>query len=682
VLFRDSAAPSFTLSLPSAQLSKIYGQTDPNIASVRSAVLNAYTGHGADTLTVDVAAAGGGSNTFGVAASEVIAALTGTRAAGANVNGGTPYVYSLSAHPSFNTTVTGTAPTLVIGKASLTSVIGSKTYDGRSDLTLGTSDGMLSLSGVNGETATIATGSATLTGKDFATNGQAVSSITAVGLTTASGATLDLNNYDLTNIPAAGSYNKVDINKATLTVNANADARFVTQSDTSGYKGVYYAGFVAGEDSSVLNGTLSVSRTDSATNVLSGSYAGTLVPTGLTSNNYDIQYVNGNYTILPAAKLLVTTTNQTVTYGTTPTYTTTAEYLDNNNQVISMLSVAGANNNQYTFTDGVGGTVTLALKPYTGTAVAAQSTSGNTVVGNYAIQDLGFTQTGSNFNGIPVFLGTLTVAQKGITPSLSGISKVYDGSTAMDSISVQMAGMLANDALGISGIGAFNQKNVGTNLGYTATSISLGGNDASNYYLVGANTTYSGTDGVITAKALTLAGTTVANKTYDGNTNATITAQGTLTGLVGAETLTLNNLTGTFDTAAVGTHKAVALSASLDNGLNGGLASNYTLDASTAYADITAANNNGGNGGSKPIIHPPKPIIPTDNNSGGGGGDSSGNPYLIVPDSRNNSADSCTPNTLEDCLCETQEPRPVEGIAICYQPKKTASNTPAKGRRG
>jgi hypothetical protein len=36
---------------------------------------------------------------------------------------------------------------------------------------------------------------------------------------------------------------------------------------------------------------------------------------------------------------------------------------------------------------------------------------------------------------------------------------------------------------------------------------------------------------------------------------------------------------------------------------------------------------------------------------------------------------------LEDCLCETQETRAIEGIQICYQPKKTASTPQGVGRK-
>jgi hypothetical protein len=139
---------------------------------------------------------------------------------------------------------------------------------------------------------------------------------------------------------------------------------------------------------------------------------------------------------------------------------------------------------------------------------------------------------------------------------------------------------------------------------------------------------------------------------------------------------------GAFQSSAVSTAAPFSL---YGVALAGADNANYTLQN---YANNTYSSTGvitGTSSKPQPIVHPPKPIIPTDNTSGGGesGGDSSsGNPYLLIPSGRPNSADRCTPNTLEDCLCETQEPRPVEGIAICYQPKKTASTTPAKGRRG
>jgi hypothetical protein len=191
----------------------------------------------------------------------------------------------------------------------------------------------------------------------------------------------------------------------------------------------------------------------------------------------------------------------------------------------------------------------------------------------------------------------------------------------------------------------------------------------------------------ITPLAVSLTSPTVS-KAFDGTTAlptnilpATgLTANNTLSG----DALDVAFVSGAYASSAASSAASFSL---LGVQLSGADAANYSLAnyANSTYTGTGSITGGGGSGGVTPIIHPPKPIIPTDNTSGGGesGGDSSsGNPYLLIPSGRPNSADRCTPNTLEDCLCETQEPRPVEGIAICYQPKKTASTTPAKGRRG
>lgn len=116
VLFRSNTAPSFTLTLPSTQLSKSYGQTDPTLAQVRTAIQTSYSlASGANILTTDVVGAGG-SNTFGLASAEAILALTGSRVSG-ETSAGSPYAYSLSA-PSLNAYVAGASPVLVISGAA------------------------------------------------------------------------------------------------------------------------------------------------------------------------------------------------------------------------------------------------------------------------------------------------------------------------------------------------------------------------------------------------------------------------------------------------------------------------------------------------------------------------------------------------------------------------------------
>jgi hypothetical protein len=273
--------------------------------------------------------------------------------------------------------------------------------------------------------------------------------------------------------------------------------------------------------------------------------------------------------------------------------------------------------------------------------------------------------------------GTLTIDSKDITATYTAAHKTYDGS-ATASITNTTTGLIAGDAASLVYTSAsFADANAGTAKNVNIAGISLTGTDAGNYNLL--NTSASASANIL-KKELSISGAIAADKVADGNTIATLTHLGTLSGFVSNETVLLSSLTGTFDTATAGTNKAVALSATLANGANGGLADNYALENTIIRANIIAASGGGSNTKPAPIV-PPKPILPTqttDAGEGGGNGEgsggSSGNPYLLMPANRPSSADRCTPNTLEDCLCETQESKPVEGLAICYQPKKTAAH--------
>ena len=80
---------------------------------------------------------------------------------------------------------------------------------------------------------------------------------------------------------------------------------------------------------------------------------------------------------------------------------------------------------------------------------------------------------------------------------------------------------------------------------------------------------------------------TASNKVYDGTTAATLTSR-TLTGIVGADSVTLTGGTATFSDANVGTGKTVTATGLA---LSGSSASNYQLSSTTATttANITAA---------------------------------------------------------------------------------------------
>ena len=174
-------------------------------------------------------------------------------------------------------------------------------------------------------------------------------------------------------------------------------------------------------------------------------------------------------------------------------------------------------------------------------------------------------------------VGGQATATAAITPkalTVSGITaadKAYDGTTAatVSTSGATLQGLVAGDTVTVGASGTFADANAGS--GKTVTLASThGGVDAGNYTI----TDQASTTAAITPKALTLAGLTAADKVYDGTTAARLTG-GTLTGMVGGETLNLGGLTGAFADRNAGTNKAVTVSGAITDGT--GLASNYTI---------------------------------------------------------------------------------------------------------
>jgi hypothetical protein len=189
----------------------------------------------------------------------------------------------------------------------------NKTYDGTTSLAS-------SVTGYGNPSGFISGDVVAVTGGPVYSSADAGSRALLQGTVTLAGA--DAGNYSLSWVNGSGT-----ITPAPLTVTANADARFIGMTDTVGYDGVSYHGFVDGQTSGVLGGTLSISRSNAAVGA-AGTYSGVLVPAGLTSNNYSITFVPGTYTIVPADELLVQTTNISTTYGSAPAYAiTSVQYL-------------------------------------------------------------------------------------------------------------------------------------------------------------------------------------------------------------------------------------------------------------------------------------------------------------------------------------------------------------------
>ena len=145
---------------------------------------------------------------------------------------------------------------------------------------------------------------------------------------------------------------------------------------------------------------------------------------------------------------------------------------------------------------------------------------------------------------------------------------------------------MGSETVGVSAAGTFDTKNAGTGKTVTVNSVVLqdgaNGGLASNYQLASGQTATANI-----ARATLGATASATGKTYDGNPTANVSLSG-LSGLVGEETLGVS-AAGTFDTKDAGTGKTVTVnSVVLQNGANGGLASNYQLaSGQTTTADIS-----------------------------------------------------------------------------------------------
>ena len=294
---------------------------------------------------------------------------------------------------------------------------------------------------------------------------------------------------------ALANSNNSQITPASLSIAANNAAKFVIQADTELYNGVVYSGFVNGETaSSALSGTLVINRSNASVNA-SGAYSGVLIPTGLSANNanYNITFVPGNFTIVAANQLLVQITPVTTRYGSTPTYTATAQYLTcsisscpSNGSVntIHTLSPAiyGAS---FNVNDGAGGSAVFTITP----AAVTTSGSDNANVGGYQLSTTNVSTVSSNFSNNIVLTGALTIAPLTLSASqlgISGISKVYNGTSAISGLTLAStqasSSILSGDQVSIMGTGTYADANVGTNKSVTIA-VGLSGADANNYVL-------------------------------------------------------------------------------------------------------------------------------------------------------------------------------------------------------
>lgn len=368
------------------------------------------------------------------------------------------------------------------------------------------------------------------------------------------------------------------ITKATLVVNAKADAKFVGETDVTGYKGIAVTGFVNGETIENITSTgLTITRSNSSTNT-AGNYEGVLVPAGLTASNYTFNYVNGNYSIVPADVLLVKIKDTVFTYGASPVFRVeSAKYFKSGNSVVDLTSTTTVSGDTVKAKDGA------TTSKFNLTALnALKSISGNTNVGSYTL-DTSKVSLSVNVASVKV-IGTYTITAKALTASSSGgATKEYDGTTSMQGVELTLTGLVGNDNVQANGEGSFAGKDAGTNLSYSIAGLTLYGLDASNYYL--QNSSVSGTNGIITAKQLFISEPYIQNNKLFDNSTIADAEPGTLYGVAPGDDLYVT-VAANFDNSDIGYNKIITLAYTLQGvDINNYVAPiNYTANNGSIYS--------------------------------------------------------------------------------------------------
>ncbi|NDF55948.1 MAG: hypothetical protein EB145_17480, partial [Proteobacteria bacterium] len=236
-------------------------------------------------------------------------------------------------------------------------------------------------------------------------------------------------------------------------------------------------------------------------------------------------------------------------------------------------------------------------KPYsvdsvsvTGTPTAAFNSKNVTAATTVSFTGLSLTGSGNGnytLSAHPTVSNVITA--KALTMTGTTIaSKAYDASAAAGTLTLgTLTGFVSPETVTATAVAAdYASANVGTRAS-TVTYTLLDGTDgngglASNYSLASQSV-----NGVITAKTLSVTAPSIASRAYNGSTTAGAVTVGTLSGFVGTETVTATGAAAAYSSKNAGTYAGVVITYTLSDGINGGLATNYSLANGTATGEIT-----------------------------------------------------------------------------------------------
>jgi hypothetical protein len=425
----------------------------------------------------------------------------------------------------------------------------------------------------------------------------------------------DQGNYTLASTMGTAI---ADIIPATLSITAVDASKVYGEED--GIFTVDYDGFVGEEDETVLGGTLAFTR-ESGENV--GEYA--ITPSGLTSSNYDIEFIDGILEITPLG-ITITADALSKTYGEADpelTYDYSPDLIGDDTFTGALTRAVGEDVGTYAIVQGALALSTNYTLSFTGadftitpltinvTADALSKTYGETDpeltydyspdligddtftgaltravgenVGTYAI-DQGTLELGDNYTlsftgaDFTINAADLTITANTITKTV-GVEYVFTGTEFTTTT------LVAGDevtSVTLTSAGAAASADVGS-YPITIEVSSETGVGLTNY-----NIGYeAGTMEVVDKITLSLPDITAENKVYDGTTDATILDYGTLDGVVGDDDVSIDVslATASFNDKNVGTGKTVTVT---NIQLIGDDAEKYTISDQTTQANITA----------------------------------------------------------------------------------------------
>ncbi|HVU96306.1 MAG TPA: MBG domain-containing protein [Puia sp.] len=458
------------------------------------------------------------------------------------------YPISISGAVDPNYTITYTQGTITIGKATLT-----VTADDKS-MTLGGPLPALTVSYagfVNGDNATKLTSPATASTTATATSPAGTYPITPAG-GSATNYTFNYVNGTLT------------IGRAVLTITANpAGSVYGAPLAAGSSLTVSYSGFVNGDGPGSLSSLPTVTNT-----AFSGAPAGayTLTPSGASSSNYTINYVNGTYTISPAS-LNIATISQSMIYGGTvpPLAVTYSGFVNGDNPA------------------------SLTTPP-----VVATSASSSSPVGGYPITASGARDPNYTISYTP---GTLTIGKATLTVTADNKTMPLGG--PLPTLTISYSGFVNGDGPGNLAQQPSLSVPASASSPAGAYPISVSGAVSSNY-------TFVYVTGILAVgKALLTITANPAGSVYGAplapGSLLTVTYSGFVNGDGPANLTTQPTVTNTAVTGApVGTYALIPSGASSDNYAIAYVNGTYTI--SPAPLTITAANQTMTYGGAVPAL--------------------------------------------------------------------------------